>query len=75
VNAVAPGFIATEMTAATAQRLKMTFEEFQASVAEQTPVRRIGQAADVAHAISFLASEDAGFISGQVLYVAGGPLC
>jgi 3-oxoacyl-[acyl-carrier protein] reductase len=74
-NAVAPGFIVTEMTAATAARLKMSFEEFQASVAEQTPVRRIGQVADVAHAISFLASEGAGFVSGQVLYVAGGPLC
>jgi 3-oxoacyl-[acyl-carrier protein] reductase len=73
-NAVAPGFIATDMTAATAARLKMSFEEFQASVAEQTPVRRIGQVADVAHTISFLASEEAGFVSGQVIYVAGGPL-
>jgi 3-oxoacyl-[acyl-carrier protein] reductase len=73
-NSVAPGFIATDMTAATADRLKMSFEEFQASVAEQTPVRRIGQVADVAHTISFLASEEAGFVSGQVIYVAGGPV-
>jgi 3-oxoacyl-[acyl-carrier protein] reductase len=73
-NAVAPGFIATDMTAATAARLKMSFEEFSASVAAQTPVRRIGQVADVAHTISFLASDEAGFVSGQVIYVAGGPL-
>jgi 3-oxoacyl-[acyl-carrier protein] reductase len=74
-NAVAPGFIATDMTAATAARLGVTFEEFQATVASQVPVRRIGDVDDVAHAISFLASEGAGYISGQVIYVAGGPLC
>ena len=74
-NAVAPGFIATDMTAATAARLSMTFENFQAAVASQVPVRRIGEVDDVAHAISFLASEGAGYVSGQVIYVAGGPLC
>jgi 3-oxoacyl-[acyl-carrier protein] reductase len=74
-NAVAPGFIATDMTEATAARMKMSFDDFQAAVAAQTPVRRIGHVADVAHAISFLASEDAGFVSGQVIYVTGGPVC
>jgi 3-oxoacyl-[acyl-carrier protein] reductase len=74
-NAVAPGFIATDMTAATAARLKTSFDDFQAAVAAQTPVRRIGHVADVAHTISFLASEDAGFVSGQVIYVTGGPVC
>ena len=74
-NAVAPGFIATDMTAATAARLGMTFEDFQASVASQVTARRIGEVDDVAHAISFLASEGARYISGQVIYVAGGPLC
>ena len=74
-NAVAPGFIATDMTAATAARLGMTFEDFQAAVASRVPARRIGEADDVANAISFLASEGARYISGQVLYVAGGPLC
>src|SRR5579863_875681 len=73
-NAVAPGFIATDMTAATAARLGVTFEDFQATVASRVPVRRIGAVDDVAHAISFLASEGAGYISGQVIYVAGGPL-
>ena len=74
-NAVAPGFIATDMTAATAARVGMKFEDFQAAAASQIPVRRVGQPADVAHVISFLVSEDAGFVSGQVIYVAGGPLC
>jgi 3-oxoacyl-[acyl-carrier protein] reductase len=74
-NAVAPGFIATDMTAATAARVGMDFEEFQKAAATQIPVRRVGQPADVANVISFLVSEDAGFVSGQVIYVAGGPLC
>ena len=74
-NAVAPGFIATDMTAATAARVGMKFEDFQAAAATQIPVRRVGQPADVAHVISFLVSEGAGFVSGQVIYVAGGPLC
>jgi 3-oxoacyl-[acyl-carrier protein] reductase len=74
-NAVAPGFIATDMTAATAARVGMGFEDFQKAAATQIPVRRVGQPADVANVISFLVSEDAGFVSGQVIYVAGGPLC
>jgi len=74
-NAVAPGFIVTDMTAATAARIGMPFEDFQAAAASQIPVRRVGQPEDVAHIISFLCSEGAGFVSGQVIYVAGGPLC
>ncbi len=73
-NAVAPGFIATDMTAATAARLGMTFEDFQAAMASRIPVGRVGEPDDVAHTISFLASEGAGYVSGQVIYVAGGPL-
>jgi 3-oxoacyl-[acyl-carrier protein] reductase len=74
-NAVAPGFIVTDMTAATAARVGMGFEDFQAAAAGQIPVRRVGQPGDVAHVISFLVSDGAGFVSGQVIYVAGGPLC
>jgi 3-oxoacyl-[acyl-carrier protein] reductase len=72
-NAIAPGFIETEMTAATAERIGMPFEEFKAAAAAQIPVARTGIPADIAHAVSFFVSEDAGFVSGQVLYVAGGP--
>jgi 3-oxoacyl-[acyl-carrier protein] reductase len=74
-NAVAPGFIATDMTAATAERMGVPFEDFQKGAAERIPVRRVGQPGDVAHVISFLVSDGAGFVSGQVIYVAGGPLC
>ena len=74
-NAVAPGFIATDMTAATAERMGLSFEDFQTGAAERIPVRRVGQPDDVAHVISFLVSDGAGFVSGQVIYVAGGPLC
>jgi 3-oxoacyl-[acyl-carrier protein] reductase len=74
-NAVAPGFIATDMTAATAERVGMSFEDFSKAAADRIPVRRVGQAEDVANTISFLVSEGAGFVSGQVIYVAGGPLC
>jgi len=73
-NAVAPGFIVTDMTAATAARLGVGFEDFQKNRAEIIPVRRVGQPEDVANTISFLASEGASFVSGQVIYVAGGPL-
>jgi 3-oxoacyl-[acyl-carrier protein] reductase len=74
VNAVAPGFIVTDMTAATAARIGMDFEEFQKAAAEQIPVRRVGTPDDIANTISFLASEAASFVSGQIIYVAGGPL-
>ena len=74
-NAIAPGFIVTDMTAATAARIGVEFAEFQKAAASQIPVRRVGQPEDVANVASFLASEEAGFVSGQVIYVAGGPLC
>jgi 3-oxoacyl-[acyl-carrier protein] reductase len=73
-NAVAPGFVETDMTRATAQRLGVSFEDFVAHTAAQIPVARIGRPEDVAATIAFLVSEEAGFVSGQVVYVAGGPL-
>jgi 3-oxoacyl-[acyl-carrier protein] reductase len=72
-NAVAPGFIATDMTRQTAERMKVSFEDFIAGASAQIPVGRVGQPADIAATISFLTSEEAGFVSGQVIYVAGGP--
>ena len=73
VNAIAPGFIATEMTAATAERLGMSFEDFKAANAKEIAVGRVGEPDDIANAVSFFAHVAAGFVSGQVLYVAGGP--
>lgn len=73
-NSVAPGFIATDMTAATAERVGMGFEDFQTAAASQIPVQRVGRPEDVANAIAFFAGDAAGFVSGQVMYVAGGPL-
>ncbi|MBM6405889.1 SDR family oxidoreductase [Phycicoccus sp. CSK15P-2] len=72
-NAIAPGFIETDMTAATAERVGMSFADFVEANAKAIPVARTGKPADIAHAASFFCSEGAGFVSGQVLYVAGGP--
>jgi len=73
VNCVAPGFIATAMTEQTAERMGVSFEQFVEAVAAQTPLRRVGQPEDVAGTIAYLCSEDAAYVSGQVIYVAGGP--
>ena len=73
-NAVAPGFIQTDMTAATAARMGVSFEDFLTHAAAQIPVQRVGQPEDIAATIAFLTSPEAGFVSGQVIYVAGGPL-
>jgi 3-oxoacyl-[acyl-carrier protein] reductase len=72
-NAIAPGFIQTDMTAATAERVGVPFDDFIAFSAKEIPVQRVGQPEDIAHTVSFLTSEGAGFVSGQVIYVAGGP--
>jgi 3-oxoacyl-[acyl-carrier protein] reductase len=72
-NAIAPGFIVTDMTAATAARMGVDFDQMQEAAAAQIPVRRVGRPVDIANVVSFLVSEGAGFVSGQVIYVAGGP--
>jgi 3-oxoacyl-[acyl-carrier protein] reductase len=72
VNAIAPGFIVTEMTDATAARLKMDVEEFRRLSAEANPVKRVGYPEDIAAAAAFLASDEASYITGQTLYVDGG---
>jgi 3-oxoacyl-[acyl-carrier protein] reductase len=73
-NAIAPGFVVSDMTRATARRLGRDFEEHQRIAAQSIPVGRVGQPEDIAHAASFLVSPEAGFVSGQVIYVAGGPV-
>ena len=72
VNAIAPGFIATEMTDDTARRLKMDVDEFRRLNAEANPVKRVGFPEDIAAAAAFLCSDEASYITGQTLYVDGG---
>jgi 3-oxoacyl-[acyl-carrier protein] reductase len=73
VNAVAPGYVATPMTEATAVRLGVTPEEHQATMAQAVPLRRVGQPTEVASVVAFFASDDASYVTGQTLYVNGGP--
>lgn len=73
VNAVAPGFVETRMTRATAERMGVDFETFKLGAASQIPLRRVGQPEDIASVIAFLCSEESSFVSGQTIYVRGGP--
>jgi len=73
VNTVAPGFVETRMTQATAERMGIDFEAFKIGAASQIPLRRVGQPNDIATVIAFLCSDESGFVSGQTIYVRGGP--
>ncbi len=73
VNAVAPGFVETRMTRQTAERMGVDFEAFKIGAASQIPLRRVGQPEDIASVIAFLCRDDSSFISGQTIYVRGGP--
>jgi 3-oxoacyl-[acyl-carrier protein] reductase len=73
VNVVAPGFVETRMTRSTAERLGVDFEAFKIGAASQIPLRRVGQPEDIAGVIGFLCSDESGFVSGQTIYVRGGP--
>jgi 3-oxoacyl-[acyl-carrier protein] reductase len=73
VNTVAPGFVETRMTRSTAERMGMDYEAFKLGAASQIPLRRVGQPEDIANVIAFLCSDDSSFVSGQTIYVRGGP--
>jgi 3-oxoacyl-[acyl-carrier protein] reductase len=73
VNAVAPGWIETEMTKEAAERVGITMEDMKERFAKNIPLRRFGKPEDVANVVAFLASDDASYISGETIYVAGGP--
>jgi 3-oxoacyl-[acyl-carrier protein] reductase len=73
VNAVAPGFVETRMTRATAERMGVDYETFKLGAASQIPLQRVGQPEDIANVIAFLCSDESGFVSGQTIYVRGGP--
>jgi 3-oxoacyl-[acyl-carrier protein] reductase len=73
VNAIAPGFVASGMTDATAERMGITVDQFRDTVAAATPLRRIGVPDDIANVVAFLVSDDASYITGQTVYVDGGP--
>ena len=73
VNAIAPGFIESEMTIGTAARIGVPFEDLKAAMVKEIPVGRAGTPDDVSAAVAYFVRDDAAFVSGQVLYVAGGP--
>jgi 3-oxoacyl-[acyl-carrier protein] reductase len=73
VNSVAPGFVETRMTRATAERMGMDYETFKLGAASQIPLRRVGRPEDIASVIAFLCSDESSFVSGQNIYVRGGP--
>lgn len=72
-NAVAPGFVETAMTAAVAARIGMSFDTMKEQALADIVVGRVGQPEDIANAVSFFIDERAGFVTGQILYVAGAP--
>jgi 3-oxoacyl-[acyl-carrier protein] reductase len=73
VNAVAPGWIETEMTKEAAERVGITMEDMKERFAKNIPLRRFGRPEDVANVVAFLVSDEASYISGETIYVAGGP--
>ena len=73
VNVVAPGFVETRMTQAVAERTGIDYEDLKRAAAERTPLRRTGRPEDIAGVVTFLCSDDASFVTGQTVYVTGGP--
>jgi 3-oxoacyl-[acyl-carrier protein] reductase len=71
-NAIAPGFVETDMTMASAARQGLDYEDWKLTVARDIPLGRIGTPEDIAAVASFLCREEAGYVSGQVIFVNGG---
>lgn len=71
-NAIAPGYVETDMTQASAARQGLDFDEWKLAAARDIPLGRIGKPEDIAAVASFLCREEAGYVSGQVIYVNGG---
>jgi 3-oxoacyl-[acyl-carrier protein] reductase len=71
-NAIAPGYVETEMTQASAARQGIIYEDWKLAAARDIPVGRIGQPEDVAAVASFLCRPEASYVSGQVIFVNGG---
>jgi len=67
VNCVAPGFIDTDMT-------KSLPDTYKDELLSRIPLRRLGSTKDIAHAVTFLASDHAGYITGETLHINGGML-
>jgi 3-oxoacyl-[acyl-carrier protein] reductase len=71
-NAIAPGYVETDMTMASAARQGLDYEEWKQAAAREIPLGRIGTPEDIAAVASFLCREEAGYVSGQVIFVNGG---
>jgi 3-oxoacyl-[acyl-carrier protein] reductase len=74
VNVVAPGYIMTDMMRQMAERMNTTLEALQESMSKGIPLRRLGSTQDIANVVAFLVSDESAYISGQTIYVAGGPV-
>jgi 3-oxoacyl-[acyl-carrier protein] reductase len=73
VNAIAPGHIETAMTRATAERMGISYEDMQQRTIERNAIKRVGQPEDVANLAAFLVSDESSYITGQTIYISGGP--
>jgi 3-oxoacyl-[acyl-carrier protein] reductase len=73
VNAVAPGWIETDMLIQAAQGLGTSMDVLREQLAKEIPLRRLGQPQDIANVVAFLVSDEASYINGETIYVAGGP--
>lgn len=73
VNAVAPGWIETDMTREAGERVGLDMETMRERFAKQIPLGRMGKPEDIANVVAFLVSDEASYISGETIYVAGGP--